>query len=313
MADAFLTLADLIKVNDMNLADLQVTDLLDDAPLLKALAAEVASNGTEHKYLKETGAPTVGFRAVNDGTENSKSTDTLVTITLKILAASFGVDKALADAYRYGPDAYIAREARRQLKAAFFMAEKQLINGTDNDADGFTGLVDASTIDAVADAMVVNAGGTTADVQSSVYLIRTNDMGNDVTAITGNDGLIAIGDTVVNKATGSATGTYPEYYTPVEGWLGLQIGSAQSVARICNLSATDSKPLTDDLIFEALSLFPAGRKPNLAVMNGTRLEELRQSRTATNATGAPAPVPDTVGPCRIIETDAILNTEALVA
>ena len=34
MADAFLTLSDLTTINDANLADRDISDLLDDAPLL---------------------------------------------------------------------------------------------------------------------------------------------------------------------------------------------------------------------------------------------------------------------------------------
>lgn len=313
MADSFLTLADIAKINDNNLADLDITDLVDDAPFLAALAADFSSNGADHKYVKETGAPVVGFRAINDGTENSKSEDTVVTISLKILAASFAVDKALAEIYKYGKDAYIAREAMRHLRAAFYMTEKQLINGTDNEADGFTGLRDAGTINALADEMVVNAEGSTADEQTSVYLVRTNSVGNDVTLITGNEGNIKIDDTVVVQGTGSATGTLPKLYTPIEGWLGLQIGSAKSVGRIVNLSATDDKELNDDLIYEAVSRFPAGRKPNLIVMNAQSREALRKSRTATNPTGHPAPIPETVANMDIVETDVITNTEPVVA
>ena len=44
-----------------------------------------------------------------------------------------------------GAAAMIAREAKRHLRAAFFAAEKQFINGTDNDGDGFTGFIDADT------------------------------------------------------------------------------------------------------------------------------------------------------------------------
>lgn len=310
MAEEYLGLTDLTKINDMNLADIEVTDLLDDAPFMQALAADIASNGTLHKYTKETGAPVVGFRDANDGRENKKSTDTLVTVTLKILDASFSVDMALANAYKHGPDAYIAREARRHLKAAFFMAEQQFINGTGNDSDGFDGLVDAATLAYKDSAMVVDATGSSANAVTSAYLVRTNEAGVDVTAITGADGNIDIGESTVIEAAGSVTGTLPKYYTPITGWLGLQIGSAYSVGRICNIDS--AKPLTDDLIYEGLAKFPAGRKPNLLVCNGAARELLRKSRTATNATGAPAPLPEYVGPVRVIETDAITSTEAVL-
>ncbi len=311
MTAVYTTLADLVKINDMNLADLDVTDLLQDAPLLMALAADVASNGTEHKYLKETGAPVVGFRSANDGRENKASADTLVTITLKILDASFAVDKALADAYRKGPAAYVAREGKRHLKAAFAAAEAQLISGVGADAGGFVGLCDATTIDAIADTMVVNATGSTATTGSSVIAIRTNEDGNDCTLITGNDGEITMGDTVVTRMEG-ATGHYPGLFTPISGWLGLQIGSAYSVGRICNLTAQSGKTLTDDLISQLLAKFPASKPPNMLVMSRRSRQQLQASRTATTATGAPAPIPQDSFGIPIVVTDGMPDTQSIL-
>ncbi len=312
MANVYTSLADLVKINDMNLADLEVTDLLQGAPLFAALAADVASNGTEHKYLKETGAPVVGFRAANDGRENKASADTLVTITLKILDASNAVDLALANGYRKGAQAYIARETMRHLKAAFAAAEAQIISGVGADAGGFVGLCDAATIDAKTDAMVIDATGSTAGTGSSVIAIRTNNDGNDCTLITGNDGEISIGESVVNRLEGSSTGFYPAYFTPVSGWLGLQIGSAYSVGRICNLTAQSGKTLTDALISQLLALFPVGKEPNLLVMSRRSRQQLQASRTATNATGAPAPIPTESFGVPIIATDGMPNTQTIL-
>lgn len=313
MSNVYTSLADLVKINDMNLADLDVTDLLQGAPLFAALAADVASNGTEHKYLKETGAPVVGFRAANDGRENKASADTLVTITLKILDASNAVDMALANGYKKGPEAYIARETRRHLKAAFAAAEAQLISGAAAaDALGFVGLCDAATIDAKTDPMVIDATGTTAITGSSVIAIRTNADGNDCTLITGNDGEISIGESVVNRLAGATTGFYPAYFTPVTGWLGLQIGSAYSVGRICNLTAQSGKTLTDAMISQLLALFPVGKEPNLLVMSRRSRQQLQASRTATNATGAPAPIPTESFGVPIIATDGMPDTQVIL-
>lgn len=312
MADSFQTLADLTTINDQNLADLEISDLLDDAPLIARLAADEASNGTDHKYTKETGAPTVGFRLPNVGRENAKSSDTLVTIALKILDASFAVDKAIADAYRKGPGVYVAREAKRHLKAAFSLAEKQLINGTGQEADGFTGLKDAATLDALADEMVIDAAGTTVNTASSVWLFRTNDDGTDVQVITGQEGNIEIGDTVEQAIEDVANGgRFTGLYTTILGWLGLQIGGARSVGRITNLTKDAGKGLTDDLIADAYNKFPASRKPNLIGCSRRSLGQLRKSRTATNATGAPAPFPTEWEGVSLIPTDSIPDTDAL--
>lgn len=319
MAQDYLTLTELAKINDFNVTDVGMSDLLNDAPLLRLLAAETATNGVTHKYVKETGAPVVGFRAINDGVETDKSEDTAVTITLKLLDASFGVDMALADSFRGnrsvggGREAYIAREARRHMRAAFFHAEKQFIYGTGNDSDGFDGLAHNAAFDKKDDTMVVDAGGTTANTGSSVWLIRTNAMGTDMQAIIGNDGKIVMDETVKVKADGSSTGHYTQLWTPIQGWLGLQIGSAYSVVRICNLTADSGKGLTDDLLAEAISKFPASRGPSHIVMNRRSLKQLQQSRTATNATGAPAPFPSESFGVPIVTTDAIVSTEALLA
>ncbi|MCC9644391.1 hypothetical protein LOC71_19130 [Rhodopirellula sp. JC740] len=113
MADTPITIADLVKINSMDVADNDVSDLLIDAPLIRSLVADTASNGTSHKYTKEASAPVVGFRSANDGRDHDASSDTLVTIDLKILDASFHVDKAVADAYtKGGPDGLMAREAK---------------------------------------------------------------------------------------------------------------------------------------------------------------------------------------------------------
>ncbi len=312
MADAFLTLSDLTTINDANLADRDISDLLDDAPLLARLAADVVP-GTDHKYVKETSAPVVGFRAVNDGLENTKSADTLVTINLKILDASFAIDKALADAYIGGPEAYIGRGAARHLKSAFFHAEKQILSGTGNEADGFNGLPDDGNLNAVADDMVVNGGGTTDSTASSVWAIRSAGDMNDCVAIAGDNGKIDIGDSVVQRLAGSSTGSYPAYYTPIQGWLGLQIGGKYSVGRLANVTEDSGKTLSDSMLADLLSVFPAGRGPNYLVMSRRSLKQLQQSRTATNATGAPAPFPSEAFGVPIIVSDGVSDVETLVS
>jgi len=311
MADTLLTLTDLLRINDRCTVDLGITDLLDDAPVLAALAADIASNGTQHSYLKEIGAPVVGFRQVNEGRAHDASEDTRVTIALKILDATFHVDQAAALSYtRGGPMALVQREAKRHLKAAFFLAEQQIINGTGNAADGFTGLADATYLDTIDDIMVIGAGGAT-DL-TSVWLIRTNNEGRDCQVITGESGQIEIGETFEDMVEDGDGDFFPVFATAITGWLGLQIGSARSVGRICNIDNT-THTLTDDLIYRALENFPASRQPTFIAMNRRSLRQLRESRTATNATGAPAPRPTEVDGFPIVVTDAIANDETACA
>ncbi|MDD5502149.1 MAG: hypothetical protein PHH26_01655 [Candidatus Thermoplasmatota archaeon] len=320
MAESYNTLAGLVQFNDKNLADLQVTDLLDDAPLLKILYAMPASNGTLHKYLKQTTASSAAFRAALAGVAKTASADTLVTDTLKILDGSFDTDVALADAYKGGRDAWLQLELIRTMKQVFAVAEKQVFYGTGADASGFAGLIDNAQLDALADGMVVNAGGSNVSTQTSCFVLRHG--ANDCAFILGNDGKIVVEDepVIIQKTADStaldAAQFYPALYVPVTGYCGFQIGSAYSAARICNIECNDltsTSAFTDDHIYGALSKFPAGRQPNVVVMNRNALRLLRQSRTATNATGAPAPRPVEVEGIPIVVTDQILSTEAVVS
>lgn len=307
MSDDLITLANMAVLNNNNALDLGTTDVFNGARLLSALAAQGSSNGTSHTYLKETGAPTVGFRSINAGRDHSKSTDEAVTITLKLLDATFKVDKAIADVYNKGAATFIGRELLRHLRAALFEAEKQILYGTGNSADGFAGLADNALFNALADSMVVNAGGSGNDC-TSVWLFRSAMDFADVSVVAAYDGKIDVGESTTQLVNDGDGKSYPAYVTPVSAWLGMQIGGVKSVCRIANIDA--GAPLTDDLIYEAISRFPAERQPTHIAMNMKAQEMLRKSRTATNATGAPAPLPVDVANVPIVTTSAITSTEA---
>lgn len=312
MADDLLTISDFVA-DAFDLSPRQVTDLSLAAPLVMAAPMEPSSNGTTHKYAKETGAPVVGFRAENAGREFDSSVDTVVSIDLKILDFSWMVDKAVADAWRRGgPKSLIAREGFRHLKSAFFEYEKQIIYGTGNSAAGFAGLAHNALFDALADVLhVVNAAGTTASTGSSVWLCTLAP--EAMAGVMIEESPMELGETIVQNFVDGTGKHLPVYYTPGCSWTGLQIGGVFDVVRIANLTADSGKGLTDALIYEALALFPGDRKPTHIVMNRRSKKQLRASRTATNATGAPAPIPEDVDGIPILTTEAILNTETLLA
>lgn len=307
MADDIFTVSDFIA-DALDVSDQEVSDLLIDAPFFARLPVITSSNGTTHKYAKETGAPVVGFRAENTGRDFDHSVDTLVTVNLKILDFSWAVDKAVADAWRKGgAAALIAREGRRHIASALFEAEQQYIQGVNNDAGGFVGLQDSGQLNQLADEMVVNAGGASA--LSSVYLVREGE--NDVVGVVNGDDGVMLGETIVQDMVDGTGKHYPGYYTPGCTWIALQIGGARSVARICNLD-NGSNSLDDDTIYQAIEKFPSGRRPTVILMNRRSLRQLRASRTATNVTGAPAPLPTEVEGIPIVVVESIGSSETAV-
>lgn len=307
MPDTLTTIAQLLKLNDANLAPDFANNLLQDAPLIRAMAAVTAnaSQGTQHKYLAETTAASAGFRPVNTGLDYTASDQTLITLDLKTMSANPRVDQQIAKAYPGGVEAFMDFESTRALRTAFRNLDSQLVLGTSSDANGFAGIMSSTYTNQLADAMVYNAAGSAA--RTSVWFLRFGP--EDVELVVGNGGIITSGETFEQLVADSTGKLMPIYARIQEGLLGLKLGGAYSIGRICNLAAG---ALTDDMMFEALSLFPASRMPNLIVMNGRSLKDLRNSRTATNATGAPAPIPTEVANIPILRCDVITNSETAV-
>ncbi len=311
------TLDHLVMFNDKNIEQLGITNLLDSAPLLQVLAAKEASQKTTHKFSLQTRRAQAKFRALNAGVTLEASQDTDSTVLLKILDGSFDVDVANAQQFPGGVEAALRLEFQRKVREMFFMAEKQVLNGTTaqggGDATGFSGLMNDTRFNALSDAMVIQAAtaGATGNSQTSVWLLRHDP--DNVCFLLGDGGRFvyeedpSVGYIYDTDAANSTR--YPAYIVPVNGWAGLQIGSSYSAARICNIETA----LTDDDLYEGISLFPSDRQPNVIVMNRKSLKLLRQSRTAVNQTGAPAPRPTEVDGIPIVVTDAIQNDQAVVS
>jgi hypothetical protein len=310
MADDFPQVADLVA-DALDLSGAEISSILDGSPLVSRLTFVESSNGTAHKYIQHVANPVVGFVAETGGREFDHSIDSVVSASLKILDYSYAVRKAVADSWKTGGAAnFIAREGLRHLRSAMQVLETQIFNNTDS-TNGFVGLSGLSSLNGLSDAMVVNAGGTTADTGSSVWLFREGDGG--VQGVYKGDGpTVELGDPIVQNMATSGGLNYPAYYVPGTAWFGLQVGAAYSVSRVANLTADSGKGLTDDLIYDAISRHPVGNEPTVICMNRRSLKQLRESRTATNATGAPAPFPTDVAGIPIVVTDQIPSTEALL-
>ena len=312
MANDFLTVADMVA-DAYDLSGLETSEVRAAAPVIAALPAIPASNGTMHKQSVMTALPVTGFRTENVGRDFDHSTDRIDSVNLNILDWSWMVDKAVADSSRFagGREQYIAREGLRHVQSAMFNLEQQWINGTVGAAaGGFEGLADQANLDGASDSMVVNAAGTTATTGSSVYLIRRNSA--ECGLVYHGENGVELGETRIQNFVDGTGKNLPAYYTPGCMWTAGFFGSLYSVVRIANLTADSGKGLTDDLIYQALELFPAGHSPDMMIMNRRSQFQLRTSRTATNATGAPAPLSMDAAGIPIVTTDAITSVEALL-
>jgi hypothetical protein len=310
VADSLLTLADLVKLNDVSIRDMGATEIFNEAPVISMLNAIPASHGNLHKFTKETAAPTVGFRTVGNGRDLSKSGDTNVTVELAILDASLAIESALAKSNPRGADFVVEREAMRHIRAAFSHGERQMFYGLGNDSDGFTGLADSLNL--TTNAQVVNAGGTSAAGLTDVWMIRTTSDERFLNAVVGYDGEINIGARYEQMLEGANSKKRNCIVQVIEGWMTLAMQSTKAVARLVNLNDSTAM-LTDDLLAALFERFDENNPPTHIVMNKRSRRQLQQSRTAVNATGAPAPLPTEYEGIPIVVTKSIGTYSTAVA
>ncbi len=303
---AMPTLLDIAKANAADAAIGLIDEAAKAHPEITMGAARTIP-GTQYRTLVRTGLPTVAFRNANEGSAVDKAAYENRLVETFILNPQFEVDKAVADAYVDGWEAYLALEADGQMEAALqkLAAVFYYGRGTGWDAKGFPGLLAAYD----STNMVVDAGGTTGDTGSSLWAVKFGP--KDVQWVYGQNGELSMPDVETVRLTDGSGNPYTGYRSELTAYPGLQVGSVYSISRIKKLTADSGKGLTDALIATLLSKFPVGRRPDVMLCTRRSLEQLRSSRTATNATGAPAPIPTEAFGVPIAPTEAILNTEAL--
>jgi len=301
MADSYQTSADVVKLNRVDM-DIVIRNVLEATPFLNAAAARpVASDN--FKYPRVTALPTVGYRSVNDGVENEKSSFEQINVDLKYIDASFAVDIAAAKVDERGADHLVALEAINHLRAAMKVIEGNIFNTV---SGGFTSLPGLSTLANLGD-HCISAGGSSSNQQTSVYALKMGADGYEL--LWGEGGEISISPRMMVERAGSSAGRFWAYAHEISTYCAQKIGSDYSVHRLANVQNS----LTDDHIAELLSSLPVGFDCDTLVMNRKAAQLLRESRTATNPTGQPAPFVDSAFGKRIIVCDSIVNTEAVVS
>lgn len=262
--------------------------------------------GQQYKTTVRTSDPTSAFRNANDGTDPVKSAWDLRLVETFILDNRWECDKAVADVHPRGAAYFIGLEAVAIMRAALKTVATQVYygRGTGGDAKGFPGFLAAyDSTD-----MVVDATGSTENTCSSVWAIKRGEQ--DVSMILGGNGAMSVSDIRLGDITGQNSKKLTGYIQDLTAWVGLGVGNKWSIGRIKNLTAQSGKGLTDALISQLLEKFPVGHEPDLLLMSRRSRGQLQRSRTATNPTGAPAPIPTESFGIPIQVTDSILNTEA---
>lgn len=308
MADEMLTLVDIAKMNGKGgLAEL-VDETIQAYPEIVYVPARTVK-GTNYKSLVRTALPTTGFRAANQGANRTKGSYEERIFECFIFNPKWTCDKAVAMASEDGPEATLAMEADALLKGSWVTVAKQMYYGAAGGGDtlGHPGLL--QMYDSANMLVDVNSSGATAGTGSSVWAVKFGP--TDVQWIYGKDGDLGLSDVTEIQLADENNKLYTALHQEILAHVGLKTGSTKCIGRIRNLTADVNHTLDDDMMADLLAKFPVGIVPDAFFMTRRSLGQLQKSRTATNATGAPAPRPTEYEGIPILPTDAILDTETL--
>jgi hypothetical protein len=294
-----------------------IEDVINTIPELKFFAASPVTKNS-YNTLVVLADPKVRFRQPGQFTTHEAAKLGTRPVQCSFIDASWSMDTALASMSDWGTSAALALQATTHLRSALFNLSRQIWYGGQSDSAGFPGLyqlISGSGDARMNENLQIDAHGRETDTDSfgntglsSVWAVST---GLDSIQIAwGNNGKLHEGDIdkvwIPNPGDPNNRGRW-DYAQEISGWAGLQVTSQWAFGRIKNISP--DVVFTDDYIYRLLSNFPIGRKPQALFMTSRVLEQLRRSRTAVNATGAPAPVPDSVAGVPIYVSDAIDNHE----
>lgn len=286
--------------------------------------------GTTIATLARTSLPTVAFRNLGEPVSSSRSSYAQRSATLKLLSGRVEISDAEIKANGLQTKEEMQTdESVATMAAAFQHLAKQIWYGTGADAKGFAGataLVDA--------AMVTKAGAGSAGANTSVWFVGNGAkracgivFSKNSKIISGedlefHDGDIPIKETVTigDEQKEIVTGVEPGTIGDLTSFAAFLVSNMKQLARLCNV--TTATGLDDDMLMDCIEAYAKvndGKRPDGIFMSYNARKMLRKSRTLTlqikNGVNAKvfAPIPTDVDGIPLFATNALLDTEAVVA
>lgn len=297
-----------------------VVGLIEESILVNpevALFPARGITGTSYKTVIRVGYPTAAFRSGNEGASLTKSTFENRLAECFIIDVPVAADKALADVWEPGGAAgYQMVESVGMLEAVHRRCAKSVYYGNSvaavtaglGDAKGFPGFIDAYDNTS---AHEIDATDNTA--LSSVWAVKLGIRDVHFILGGGTDVLSLLPEWRIETVLDSNSKRFTAYVNSLMGWLGMQVGSVNSLVRIKNIGTTTGKGMTDALGQDAIELFPSGVKPDYFIMSRRSRKQLHKSRiavaTGQGVTANSVPIPTDIEGIPIVTTDAISNNE----
>lgn len=256
------------------------------------------------------------------------------------------------------PD-WLTLQLQTKLRVELEYLDKQTIKGLSNDAKGFIGLRDCVDCTAASNVLsttenaagsnnytksAINAGGSTANTGSRVYLVMQglNGVCFRVGGPTGLAGFLAFEPVTIHRdkytdPLDSVEKVREIYHTAAEGYIGLSVfgdsrgtgrSFTQRVLRVgFNVTEDVGKTCSETFLDAMINSLPPESRGNMAfIMSGRSRRQLRDSKTGNGqvninlAAGDAAmrtfttipDLPDTHRGIPIIESDHIADTDAII-
>lgn len=315
-----LNFLDLAKANSNDAVGGIIEELTNISPELGVFPVDDLGPGQlQYETLHRTARPSVAFASAGEGFDASKSSLKLVQHECFRFGGRIECAKHIADNWRRGGAAgYQAFESKGVMEAALKTIGRQIWDGVSTDAKGFPGL---KAFTPKGGTYSYDAAGTTATTASSVYMVKFGE--EFITLMAGRarnaSNIIELPDFIIESILDAASKKMWGYTSELSSYLGLQTAAPHSVVRVLNLTADSGKTLTDAKLNAGMRLFPANFKPDAIFMSRRSLQQLQDSRTVTlygQGKTRPdqelvAPVPTSFEGVPIVQTDNILNTDAV--
>lgn len=293
-----------------------------ETPIVNAFEA-LPMDGTQYLSLAIHTLPAAsGFLNINEGMRVSRGVLSMDRVDAYRVGVLVREPKSSTDLWnstnRSARGAGLAKDwftiqTELRFKAEMLNLERQIINGTANNAKGFIGLRQATSAAAAANVLAltdnpedfafarhaINAGGSTSNAASSVYSVYMDAMGACLRmgGPQGVAGFMAMSEVKTQLLAevdpiDGLTKEQEHYYSTGEGYVGLAIsgssnGTARtfaqySVRRAFNLTNQAGATCTEALLDLLIAAHPAGSKPNAFFMSGRSQRQL-QADKGTNA------------------------------
>lgn len=322
------TLLDLVRMQDPNGAQARVVEALQKrTPLLQVLTFQQGNLETGHRFVTRTGLPSIGWRKFNEGVAAGKSRADQITETVGMLEGRSLVDAELANlngnaaAFRANEDMAFTQSFRNELETGLFY------HSTKTAPEKFMGL--SPRLDSLSgqySSQIINSSiSHSGNDQTSVWLIAFSP--DTVFGIVpkGQPAGLQPHDMGVQMVTDANSNRFRAYETVWNWKIGLAVKDARYVVRIANIDtgaiALTGHLLIDDMVnaYHSIQDRSTGR---LAWFTNRVVGKYLHNQAMDRVSNSSLSIEDDLLNGGVVakfmgipiyETDALLNTEAVVS